>query len=186
MIMPAVDVSTPSTVDTRVGSAGAVARAMIENAQFAQASKGEVSKASLVKQFGGLMLSNGQTVQQALAVLPVNAQYANSAAMLADISARTAGALQSTTGLAKQLATTVSASADATEFSIVDISGLKDLPPTATAALRKAGIGTIGQLASSTPAALTRTLKGSGANLSNAEIAAIHGTAQTLSNMQIE
>jgi hypothetical protein len=106
--------------------------------------------------------------------------------MLTDMAQRTAGALQSTTGLAKQLATTVGASADATTFSTVDVSGLKDLPPTATASLRKAGIATIGQLAAATPAVLNRALKGSGADLTAGEVAAIQGTAQTLSHMQIE
>jgi len=186
MIMPAVDVSTPSNVDTRVGSAGAFARAMTENAQLNQATRQSVSKADLVQRFGSLMLTNGQTVQQALAVLPADAKFDNAQLMLADMAQRTAGALQSTTGLAKQLATTVSAPADATTFSTVDISGMKDLPPEAAASLRKAGIATIGQLAAATPAVLSRTLEGSGANLTAGEVAAIQGTAQTLSNMQIE
>jgi hypothetical protein len=186
MIMPAVDVSTPSNVDTRVGAAGAFARAIAENTQLAQATSQAVTKAALVDRFGSLMLTNGQTVQQALAVLPVDAKYDNAQLLLADLAQRTAGALQSATGLAKQLATTVSAPANATSFSTVDISGMKELPPQAAASLRKAGIATIGQLASATPAALSAALKESGANVTAGEAAAIQGTAQTLSHMQIE
>jgi hypothetical protein len=186
MIMPAVDVSTPAMLDTRVGTAGAVSRATVENDDLNRATSQPFSKTDLVSRFGGLNLSNGQTLQQALAVLPADARYENLQLMIADLSTRTAGALQSTTGLAKQLAATMNAPAGATGFDTVDISGLKELPPTATSALRRAGIGTVGQLASAPAALLKRTLDAAGADLSSGEIMAIHGTAQTLSRMSIE
>jgi hypothetical protein len=186
MVMPAVDLSTPSTVDVRVGASGALARAFVENAELAQSAAKGITPAALVARFGSLMLSNGQSLQQAVAVLPANTEYKNSQALVADVSARTAGALQSTTGLAKQIATTVSAPAGATTFDAVDISGLQALPPEATAALRQAGIGTIGQLATATSTILARALKGAGSSLTPGEVAAVQGTAQTLSNLRIE
>ena len=186
MVMPAVDVSTPSTVDVRVGAAGALARAFVENADLAAAVGKLATPAALVQRFGALVLSNGQTLQQALAVLPAANGYQTSAALVADVSARTAGALQSTTGLARQIATTVSAPAGATTFDEVDISGLQTLPPEATAALRKAGVGTIGQLSTATLDVVARALKAAGSSLTLGEMAAAQGTAQTLANLRIE
>lgn len=184
MIMPAVDVSTPAMVDTRVGAAGAVWRATVENADLNAATKQAVNKPDLVARFGGLTLSNGQTLQQALAVLPADAHYDNLQGMLTDLSARAAGALQSTTGLAKQLAATLNAPAGATSLSSVDISGLRELAPEASAALRKAGIGTIGQLASTPAPSLNKILQPAG--VTAGEVAAIQGTAQTLTNLAVD
>jgi hypothetical protein len=184
MIMPAVDVSTPSMVDTRVGTAGAVWRATVDNADLKAATQGAVSKPDLVSRFGEVTLANGQTLKQALAVLPADAHYDSVQAMMTDLCARTAGALQSTTGLTKQLAATLNAPADATTLSSVDISGLRELAPAAAADLRKAGIGTIGQLATTPAPSLNKVLQAAG--VSPAEVAAIQGTAQTLANMTVD
>ena len=186
MIMPAVDVSTPTVLDSRIGTAGAVSRAAVENVDLDRATSQPFGKPDLLSRFGSISLSNGQTLQQALAVLPADSRYENLQLMLADLSARTAGALQSTTGLAKQLAATMNAPAGATQFESVDISGLQELPPQAMAALRRAGIGTIGSLATTPVAVLRRTLDAGGADLTPGEIVAIHGTAQTLANMTID
>ena len=186
MILPAVDVSSPATVDRRVTSAGAMSRAIQENTQIQQAIRGRVDKNALVERFGDLLLSNGQTLRDALSVIPAGATYENTRLFLADLSGRMAGALQSTTGLAHQIAATVSAPAGATTIANVDVSGMHELPPEATAALRKAGISTIGQFAGSDLGQVTKLLAGSAAALTDGEIAAIHGTAQTLAQVQIE
>jgi hypothetical protein len=183
VMMPAVDATSPTTVDTRVGSAGAVWQATLDNADLKNATQQAVSKQDLVNRFGNLQLSNGQTLANALAVLPADAHYDNVQAMLTDLSSRTAGALQSTTGLSQQLAASVDAPADATTFKSVDVSGLKDLSPDAATALRKAGFSTIGQVADADPVAVTKALQG--ANLTAGQAAAIHGTAKTLAAMTI-
>ena len=183
VIMPTVDVTSPTMVDTRVGTAGAVARAAVDNAEFKKATEAPIVKQDLVTRFGDMQLSNGQTLADALSVLPADAHYDNADDMLADLSSRTAGALQSTTGLGQQLASSVNAPPGATTFKQVDVSGLKDLSPDATTALRKAGLATIGQLASAPPAAVTKALQT--ANLTAGEVAAIHGTAKTLAAMTI-
>ena len=186
MIMPAVDVSTPAIVDTRVGSAGAVSRATVENDDLNRATRQPFAKKEILERFGSLQLANGQTLQQALAVLPADTRYENLQLMLTDLAARTAGVLQSTTGLAKQLAATMNAPAGATGLDSVDISGLRELPPRATAALRRAGIGTIGQLASTSAAEVNRTLVAADAGLTPGEVVSVHGMAQTLAHMSIE
>ncbi|AIE86501.1 hypothetical protein [Fimbriimonas ginsengisoli] len=186
VILPAVDVSTPANVDRRVTSAGAVARAITENRQLGQAVRQGVDKNVLVERFGGLELSNGQTLQQALSVLPANAKYESPTQFLNDLSGRMASALQSTTGLSRQLAAAVSAPAGVSDMASVDISGMKELPPAATSALRKAGVSTIGQFAKLTAGSISQILGKTNVGLNAGEIAAIHGTAQTLSHMQIE
>jgi hypothetical protein len=183
IMMPAVDATSPTTVDTRVGTAGAVWQATLDNADLKTATQQAVSKQDLVNRFGNLQLSNGQTLANALAVLPADAHYDNVQAMLTDLSSRTAGALQSTTGLSQQLAASVDAPTDATNFKSVDVSGLKDLSPDATTALRQAGLNTIGQLADADPAAVTKALEA--AKLTAGQAAAIHGTAKTLAAMTI-
>jgi len=186
VILPAIDVSTPANVDRRVTSAGAVSRAITENEQLGQAIRGGVSKKELVERFGDMTLSNGQTLQQALSVLPMDAQYETASSFIQDLSGRMASALQSTTGLSRQLAATVSAPAGVTDFASVDISGMKELPPAATSALRKAGISTIGQFASLNQKEVSEIIGRTNANLSEGEIAGVFGTAQTLANMQID
>jgi hypothetical protein len=186
MILPAVDVSTPATVDRRVSSAGAVARAFHENSALQRTIRQGVDRDTLVERFGNLMLSNGQTMRDALSVLPVGAHYENANMLLSDLSGRMAGALQSTTGLARQIAATVGAPAGATTIAAADVSGMQELPPEATSQLRRAGISTIGQFASMDVGKVTSVLRKSGTALTDGEIAAIHGTARTLSHMQIQ
>jgi hypothetical protein len=185
VMMPAVDASSPTNLDRRVSSVGALSRAMQENAQLKEATAGAVNRKELVGRFGALTLSNGQTLEQAVAALPQSAQYASGTAMLSDLAQRVAGALQSTTGLPQQLAVTVNASRDATSLAAVDISGLKDFPPDATAILRRAGITTIGQVAATTSEKLASVLREGNVAISVGEIATVQGTAQTLSNVQI-
>jgi hypothetical protein len=144
-----------------------------------------VTKQDLVTKFGNVTLSNGQTVEQALAVLPQSAQYPSSDALLTDLAQRVAGALQSTSGIPQQLAVAVNASQGTTSLSAVDISGLKTLSPDAAAALRSAGITTIGQVAATPPDKLSSVFAQRNVALSAGEIAATRGMAQTLSNLSV-
>jgi hypothetical protein len=70
VMMPAVDASSPANLDRRVSSVGALSRAMQENAQLKEATAGAMNRKDLVGRFGTLTLSNGQTLEQAVAALP--------------------------------------------------------------------------------------------------------------------
>jgi hypothetical protein len=185
MILPAVDISTPTATDTRVGAAGALARAVAENEEMQQAMRAPVSKAALNERFGNVTLSHGQTVTQVLSVLPANASYRNGDELLTDLSVRMAGALQSTAGLAQQLASTVSAPANAKSLAAVDVGGMKNLTPQAMSSLRAAGLGTIGQLATAAPDQVRDLLSRGNSGMTVGEIAAAQGIAQTLAHVEI-
>jgi hypothetical protein len=185
VMLPTVDASTPTSIDVRTAGVGALAQAMSDNAAMKAATAGAITRQDLVTNFGNVLLSNGQTVAQAVAILPQDAQYASSDALLTDLAQRNAGAIQSTTGLPQQLATAVNAAPDATSLSAAGVSGLQTLPPEATTALRNAGITTIGQLASAAPDAVATALHNANVSLSAGEIAAAQGTARTLSAIQL-
>src|SRR5258706_2801593 len=65
MMMPAVDASSPTSIDQRTSSAGALARAMVDNADLKGATAGAGTKQELGKKVGDLPMSNGHTPEQA-------------------------------------------------------------------------------------------------------------------------
>jgi hypothetical protein len=183
--LPAVQAVDPAS-DPQVNSAGNFGQFAQANAALAQKfSAGPVTVQSIIDGYGSNTIdAGGTTVAQALSVLPADAQYTSLDSLTGALAGSNAAVIRATGASDAVLATSFTNLASGiTTVANAPVDRLQSVSSDAASALSKAGISTVGALATATPDAIHAALSNAGLSSSLADATALTGMARTLNSL---
>lgn len=157
----------------------------LENAAIPEAFPRGFTTADLLHRFGQDRTRDGHLVSDLLEILPQGGRFENVSAMLEDIADRQAAALRTTEAANLAIMSAFGLEAGVEQVAAASVETFKSIPPDARVALSRAGIATLGKLATASPQETARALEAAGLKgYSAGDVAEWTGAAKVLTKVR--
>jgi hypothetical protein len=186
VVLPAVEGVTITPFENpRVQRSQALGEFLVSDRvqEFFRAGAGAVSKPAFLEKFGGEPLSNGETVREAIEIIPAGTRFQAPQALLEGLATREGAAIR-TSGLENEAIAVTFGLAGEDKVADAPLDRLEVLPANARAVLAREGVTTVGALAGRDPAETAAFLQGRGVDASRADVGGWLGAAQVLVNVR--
>jgi hypothetical protein len=182
VIVPVVDdLFVQPFVNPRVERVRAFGQFLV-NPKVDEAFKGDrgLTKAQFLEAFGKEVLSNGETVAQALEIIPANTKFSTVATLMDGLATRE-GAAMKTSGIENESIALAFGLEGSATVADAPIDRMEVIPEDARAALVAVGIATVAAFASTDIAKTTAVLQERGVDVHAADVAGWVGASKALS-----
>lgn len=142
---------------------------------------GAVSKGAFLRKFGEGALSNGETVRDAIEIIPSGVRFATPQSLLDALTTREGAAIR-TSGLESESIAATFGLAGTDRVADAPLDRLEVMPSNVRSVLAREGVSTVGAFAGRNPAQLTTLLEKRGVDVSTADVGGWVGAAKALVN----
>jgi hypothetical protein len=181
VMLPAVEGLTITPFDNpRVRRTQAIGEFVTTPAvQQAFASGQGMTKTAFVDQFGTTMLSNGESVRDALEIMPGELGFGAPQAVLDQLAIREGAAIR-TSGLERDSIAATFRLTGTARVADAPLDRMELVPAAARAALVRVGVSTVAEFVKRDPAEMSRALQGQGVDVRVADVAGWRGAGRAL------
>lgn len=144
---------------------------------------GPVTKKAFLEKFGDETLPSGETVRDALSIVPDRARFAGPQAVMDSVAESEGRAIRTSVLDDESVVATLGLESGAA-VAEVPVDRLAIVPSDARAALVRAGLGTVGDFAGKDASEVAETLRTGGVEVSAGDVAGWIGAARTLMNVR--